>query len=151
MMSKALLFALLACSSATALASAPVASRDQGLPRILRLQTEIAERVEHAGGALSPRQRQTIRMEQKRIRGIVEGRGSLDELSQEQRVALINAQERINAAIRGTREAEDARLVCRRGRPTGSQVTRLRCATVGQDNRLREYADRDADGDLLEN
>ena len=151
-MSKAWLFALLACTSGTAFASSSVVmSRDLNVPQILKLQAEIAERVEHADSALSARQRQTILTEQKRIRAIVERRSSLDELPLGQRIALINAQERINAAMLGTREAEEARLECRHVRPTGSQVIRLRCATVGQDNLRREQVDPDADGDLLTN
>lgn len=145
----ALMFVLWAAMPAVAFAISPAGPREHDIPRILELQDAIAERVSLAEDALTYRQKQAIRSEQKRIRAIVEGRSSLDTLTREQRLQLVNAQERINAAMRGTRDAEEARLVCRRGRPTGSQVTRLRCSTVAQDNLLREMANRDVDGDLL--
>lgn len=145
----ALLFALWVLVPATAVATTPVVPREHDIPRLLELQDAIAAGVAHAEDALTPGQKHTIHAEQKRIRAIVEGKSSLDALTLEQRLQLVNAQERINAAMLGTRDAEEARLVCRRGRPTGSQLARLRCSTVGQDNLLREMADRDADGDLL--
>lgn len=144
-----LMFVLWAAMPAVAVAISPAEPREHDIPRILELQDAIAEQVSLAEGALTYRQKQAIRSEQKRIRAIVEGKSSLDTLTREQRMQLVNAQERINAAMRGTRDAEEARLVCRRGRPTGSQLARLRCSTVAQDDLQREMADRDANGDLL--
>ena len=145
----ALWFVLWAFIPVMAVATSPVVPREHDIPRLLELQEAIAAGVDHAEDALTSGQKHTIRVEQKRIRAIVEGKPSLDALTLEQRLQLVNAQERINAALVGTRDAEEARLVCRRGRPTGSQLTRLRCTTVGQDNLQREMADRDANGDLL--
>lgn len=146
---RALMVVLWAAIPAGASAISPAMPREYDIPRILELQDAIAERVGLADDALTHGQKQAIRAEQKRIRAIVEGKSSLDALTREQRLQLVNAQERINAAMRGTRDAEEARLVCRRDRPTGSQVARLRCSTVAQDNFEREMADRDANGDLL--
>lgn len=145
----ALMFVLWACIPAVASATSPAMPREYDIRRILELQDVIAERVGLADDALSDGQKQAIRAEQKRIRAIVEGKSSLDALTREQRVQLVNAQERINAAMRGTRDAEEARLVCRRERLTGSQLARLRCSTVAQGNLEREMVDRDANGDLL--
>jgi hypothetical protein len=145
----ALLFVLWTVIPVTAVATSPVAPREHDIPRLLELQEAITAGVDHAEDALTSAQKHTIRAEQKRIRAIVEGKPSLDALTLEQRLQLVNAQERINAALAGTRDAEESRLVCRRGRPTGSQLARLRCTRVAEDNLQREMADRDADGDLL--
>lgn len=139
----ALLFVLWAFLPVTTAATDPVLPRENDIPRLLELQQEIADGVARAGDALTSGQKRTIRVEQKRIRAIVEGKPSLDALTREQRLQLVNAQERINAAMLGTRDAEEARLVCRRGRPTGSQLARLRCTTVGQDDLLRELTKRE--------
>lgn len=133
-----------------AMAANPGLPQEVDVPRILEVQRAIAERMTGANDALGSARIHTIRTEQRRILALIEGKSSIEELSREQRLQLVNAQERINAAIQGTRSAEEARLVCRRERPTGSQVSRLRCTTVRQDNLLREMADRDADGMLLE-
>jgi hypothetical protein len=146
----ALMFVLWASMPAAASAISPAVPPEYDIPRILELQDAIAEQVSLAEDVLSYGQKRAIRSEQRRIRAIVEGKSSLDALTREQRLQLVNAQERINAAMRGTRDAEEARLVCRRGRPTGSQVTRLRCSTVAEHNLMREMADRDVDGVLLE-
>jgi len=147
----ALLFVMWTFIPIAAVATSPMVPREHDIPRLLELQEAITAGVDHAEHALTAGQKHTIRAEQKRIRAIVEGKASLDALTLEQRLQLVNAQERINAAMRGTRAAEEARVVCRRERPTGSQVNQLRCSTVGQDSLLREMADRDADGVLLAN
>ena len=148
---RALMVVLWVAMPAVALAISPAMPREHDIPRILEIQDAIAERVGFAEDALTYGQKQVIRAEQRRIRAIVEGKSSLDALTREQRLQLVNAQERINAAMRGTRDAEEARLVCRRGRPTGSQLARLRCTTVAQNDFQREMADRDVNGDLLAN
>jgi hypothetical protein len=132
-----------------AMAANPAVPREVDVPRILEIQRAIAERMADANDALGATRAHTIRTEQRRILALIEGKASIAELSREQRLQLINAQERINAAIQGTRAAEAARLVCRRQRPTGSHVARVRCATVSQDELHRDMADRDADGKLL--
>lgn len=104
----------------------------------------------HAEDALTAGQKHTLRAEQKRIRAIAEGKTSLDALTLEPRLQRVHAQERINATMIGTR--------CRRHPPgvppwaaNGQPPGWLHCTTVGQDNFLREMADRDADGTLLTN
>lgn len=142
---------IVAQSGFAAMAASPALPPEVDVPRIREVQRAISERIEDARDALGSARVHTIRSEQRRILALIEGRASIAELSREQRLQLVNAQERINAAMQGTRAAEEARLMCRRERPTGSHVTRLRCATVGQYSLQREMADRDADGILLAN
>lgn len=145
-----LLFALLAGISAPVSASSPSVPRDQGILRILELQEEITEGVSHAADALSDAQRHVIRAEQKRIRLLVADKPSLDALTRDQRLQLVNSQERINAAMHGTRVAEERRLVCRRERPTGSNVAFDRCITVMRYELERENAERFLRGDATQ-
>ena len=145
-----LLFALLAGMSATASASSPSPSRGRDISRILELQEEIAEGVRHAEDALSDAQRHAIRAEQRRIRWLVADKPSLDALTRDQRLQLVNAQERINAVMHGTRVAEERRLICRRERPTGTNVAFDRCITVIRYELERENAERFLRGDAMQ-
>ena len=121
--------------SSTALAVSPgsaspgvsSATADRDLANILERQHEIADQVRMASDAMSPRQRQVIHREQRRIFSILEGRNSLDELAPSRRIDLWNALQSINAAIDGSSAAEERKLVCTHRNRTGSRVTRVRC------------------------
>lgn len=140
---RAFMFVLWACMPVAASAISPAMPREQDIPGILELQDAIAERVSLVEDALSYGQKQAIRSEQKRIRGLVKGKASLDALTRAQRLQLVNAQERINAALRGTRNAEEHRMICRHERPTGSQLIQERCTTVLANDLSREIIDRE--------
>ena len=137
-----LLFVLLAGLSATASASNPLRPGDQDVSRILELQQTITDHVSHAKDVLSYAQRHAVRAEQRRIRWLLADKPSLDALTREQRLQLVNAQERINAAMNGSRAAEERRLVCRRERPTGSNVAFERCVPAIRHELERENAER---------
>jgi hypothetical protein len=103
------------------------ASADRDLTNILERQREIADQMRLASDALSPRQRQIIHREQRRIFSILQGRSSLDELAPSRRIELWNALQSVNAAIDGSASAEERKLVCTHQNRTGSRVTRVRC------------------------
>lgn len=102
-------------------------SVDRDLTNILERQREIADQMRLASDALSPRQRQIIHREQRRIFSILQGRSSLDELGPSRRIELWNALQSVNAAIDGSATAEERKLVCTQQNRTGSRLTRVRC------------------------
>lgn len=130
-MLKALSLALGLLVTSTAFANPPptatVTQIDHDLIHILERQRAIAMQVESASEELSPRQRQIILREQRRIFSILNGRNSLDELAPSRRIELWNALQSINAAIDGSSAAEERKLVCTHQNRTGSRVTRVRC------------------------
>lgn len=89
---------------------------------------------------LTPRQVGAIRRAQKEVFAVTEGKGSLDELSIDEKVRLENALERINAEVKGGRLAKDAQEVCWRERISGSQMKSTRCGTEAERREAREGA-----------
>lgn len=71
-----------------------------------------------------------------RIGTALQHAGGVEDLSKDQRVAVFNDQELVNAIL--TRSGEDSRLVCKRTMATGSHRTTTQCMTVAEANRLRE-------------
>jgi len=69
---------------------------------------------------------------------LLHGRQSLEDLSEDERVALINAQGRINGTL--TRRDRD-RLVCEKVTPLGSHRSQTYCETYGQ-RMSKQYGDR---------
>lgn len=130
-MLRALCLALGLLVTSTAIAAPPPSASatqiDRDLVHILERQRAIAMQVESATEELSPRQRQIIHREQRRIFSILAGRSSLDELAPSRRIELWNALQSINAAIDGSSAAEERKLVCTHQNRTGSRVTRVRC------------------------
>ncbi len=72
---------------------------------------------------------------QEELEIILEGKETAAELNENQRMRVFNAQEQITALIRGT---ESERVICRRERPTGSNIGVRTCKTVTEINRHRE-------------
>ena len=71
-----------------------------------------------------------------RLSGMLDGVESVDQLSENQKVAVFNTQEEINTIL--TQAAEDSRLVCERRRTTGSHRVSTSCETVAERGRRRE-------------
>ncbi|MBD9435136.1 hypothetical protein IB223_03435 [Pseudoxanthomonas sp. PXM03] len=69
--------------------------------------------------------------------------GSVDGLSAEQRVAVLNDQELINAIL--THAGEESRLVCTREKPVGTRRATTHCITVAERRRHREEARNEMD------
>lgn len=66
---------------------------------------------------------------------ILQGKETVEELNQDERVALHNAQEQLNAILTGD---EDERVVCRRERRLGTNIRRGICVTVAELREQRE-------------
>ncbi len=70
---------------------------------------------------------------------ILEGRASIDELAEHDRLRLINAQEHANAILT---QNDGHRLVCERVTPVGSHRPVKQCATVAQRRQSSEDSRR---------
>jgi hypothetical protein len=85
---------------------------------------------------LSTREWDMLDRAQADVRGILEGKEKIEDLTPDQRAALLNAQERVIAIMTGE---EDERIVCRRERTVGTHFQRTTCVTVAE--RRQERAD----------
>lgn len=122
---------LLAVSLATATASfASTAESDSAdIAPLLERQREIAAMIRSRPKSLGEEQRQTVLREQATISAITEGKTSLSELAPEQRTQLMDAIEKVDAAIKEARAADEGRLICRRERAVGSSMPKTYCRT----------------------
>jgi hypothetical protein len=71
------------------------------------------------------------------LRRHLEGKAGMEELNDDERTAVFNAQEEVAALIRGD---ESERVICRRERPTGSNIGVRTCRTIAEINQAREAA-----------
>jgi hypothetical protein len=126
-----LISALLAVSLATATASfaSNVESDNADIAPLLERQREIAAAIQSKPKSLSEKQRQIVLREQATIHTITEGKTSLNDLAPEQRIQLMNAIEKVDAAMKGSRSADEGRQVCRRERAVGSTMPKMHCRT----------------------
>jgi hypothetical protein len=134
-----ILVALLAVSPAFAndnieIGSSPAQIRDA--------QTQLRQAIEAKRGnysQFSDEERREIFARQDDVLAAIEGRQTIDELSNDERVRLANALSAVDAAVN---KAEDNRMVCERIKPIGSNRPQNKCMTVGQRRQLREDAQR---------
>ena len=87
-----------------------------------------------------------------RMSGVLAGKQSMDELRQDDRVALINDQELVNVLL--TRAKTDSRMVCKRERRVGSHRLTSTCRTAAEWKRASEQSREDIEhrrslGDIL--
>ena len=87
-----------------------------------------------------------------RMQSVLEGKASMDDLRQDDRVALINDQELINALL--TQARIDSRMVCKRERRVGSHRLTSTCRTAAEWKRASEQSREDIEyrrslGDIL--
>ncbi|HEX7989208.1 MAG TPA: hypothetical protein VF513_03540 [Stenotrophomonas sp.] len=79
------------------------------------------------------------------------GDGTADALSAEKKVAVFNDQELVNGIL--TKARDDSRLVCKREKRVGSQMTSTSCLTVAERNRMRRESEQNLrqaqDGKLI--
>lgn len=105
------------------------------------------------GGAYSeirPEDRAKVVASLQKIAKSLEGVESVQQLSEEQRVAVFNEQETVNNIL--TEAHADSRMVCVREVATGSNRRVTNCATVAERRRRRETAQdmlRDGRGSSL--
>jgi hypothetical protein len=71
------------------------------------------------------------------MQDLLQGHASIDELTEDEKVQLLNAQEHVNAILT---EHDGERLICKRETPTGSHRPQVNCKTVAQRRRESQYA-----------
>lgn len=89
---------------------------------------------------LTPAQRREIEQALDRIDAAFAKAGSVDTMSEPERVAVFNDQELVNTRL--AKGAEDSRRVCTRERRPGSNLPEVTCLTVAERRRIRESAQR---------
>ncbi len=105
-------------------------------------QTQLRQAIEAKRGNyahFSDEERREIFARQDDVLAAIEGRQSIDELNNDERVRLANALSAVDAAVG---KAEDNRMICERIKPIGSNRPQNKCMTVGQRRQLREDAQR---------
>jgi uncharacterized membrane protein len=105
-------------------------------------QTQLREAIEAKRGNyahFTDEERREIFARQDDVLKAIEGRQSIDELNNDERVRLANALSAVDAAVG---KAEDNRMICERIKPIGSNRPQNKCMTVGQRRQLREDAQR---------
>lgn len=136
-MSKFLFCAVLFIASGNSYAN----EKSPPLADIRTQQLEIRERVQAAKGAykdMSAAQRAEIVRRQDELLALIEGKQTLDDLNDPDKVAAFNALEWIKARIT---DSEDQRVICERARPVGSNRVERICATVAERRANQEAAD----------
>ncbi len=104
-------------------------------------QLEIRERVQTAKGPykdMTPAERAEIVRRQDELLALIEGKQSLDDLNDPDKVAAFNALEWIKARIT---DSEDQRVICERARPVGSNRVERICASVAERRANQEAAE----------
>lgn len=89
---------------------------------------------------LTARQRNVIRKMQGQVFALTDGKARIDDLTIDEKVALENALERINAELVNTTGARNAQETCWRERATGSKLEVTRCGTARERDEAREGA-----------
>ena len=73
------------------------------------------------------------------MRTLLAGKGSVDALSDDERLKLFNLQEQLNGILT---QSDSRRLVCEKAAPTGSLIAVKSCRTYGEIERQRRDKDR---------
>jgi hypothetical protein len=89
---------------------------------------------------LTPRALNQVRKDQGVVFELLERKSTVEAMNIQERVNLDNALERINAAVQGTRVADDGKDVCRYQSVAGSRQKRLVCGTQDDRDHAREGA-----------
>lgn len=108
------------------------------VPEFLEYLAEVREATE-AGEPrkLSRREQRLFDSADRDIRSLLEGKSSIDELSEEEAVALYNSQEQIQGVLLG---AEDTRAICRRQSQAGTHFRQTRCVSAATRAEQQEAA-----------
>jgi hypothetical protein len=128
--------ALMLCAGTAAATQVP--AQGAAVDEFLAYQSTIRERFEqNLPRKLSRGEWARLEQAQATLRRHLEGKGGMDELNEDERTAVFNAQEEVAALIRGD---ESERVICRRERPTGSNIGIRTCRTIAEINQAREAA-----------
>ncbi len=132
-------------ASAAALADVP-ASLD--LDAIRTQQAEIRAGANAGTGLyedMTEATRRDLISRQDRVLRTIDGKETSEQLTEDQRMAVFNDLEWIEAAIN---KAEGERMVCERRKKLGSNRTERVCMTVAQQQEMRERARQELMGDV---
>jgi hypothetical protein len=138
---KALAFALLLTVSA-----APVLAADDGddtVPEILHTQHALRTKIDNPSGEysqFSPDDLNTMRRAQDKIFTMLDGVTSLDQLKEDQKIALSNALDQVKATLTHN---EGNRLICYRERRIGTNLLEKRCETVAERQARAEQSQKE--------
>lgn len=108
--------------------------------RIIEQQRQIEADLGSGALELAPGQAAIIRSEQSKVFGLLRDRSSLGELRTDERVALDLSLQQINAALVGTREADENQRQCRSEKSTGSKMRKVTCRTKREWREIAEEA-----------
>ena len=86
---------------------------------------------------LSDKDKQDLMAEQTKVRKLLTGKGTLDELSSSDRHSAFNSLEMIHGIVNGTREE---RVICRSEHTVGTHRRKTNCMTASQRQQAREFA-----------
>lgn len=133
----ALAATLLSCPAFAHEAADPVAN-GASPAQIRTEQADLRTAIEHKAGNyahFSDEERAAIFAKQDEVVRLVQGKETLTDLGPDGRLALANALEEVKALV--TR-AEDARMICERIKPVGSNRPQNKCMSVGERRRQRD-------------
>jgi hypothetical protein len=118
----------------------PAAASTPGPSEILTQQQQLRGQIVAQKGAFKDvpaGEREAIVRKQDRIIALLQGRASIEELNQDERIELFNHLESVKAAVTN---AEDNREVCERRPVVGSNRPRMVCMTAKAQREARERA-----------
>jgi F0F1-type ATP synthase epsilon subunit len=112
----------------------------ESVMRILEQQRQLAADIDSGVLKVAPEQATVITEEQSKVFNILRENDSLKGLRPDDRIALDTALQRINAALVGTRQADEDQRQCRSEKATGSHMRKMTCRTKGEWKRIAEEA-----------
>lgn len=92
---------------------------------------------------IAPLERRSVMESLERMTRWLQSAGSIDNMTEAEKVRLFNEQEKINTML--TEAAADSRLVCTRESRVGTRMQSTACFTVAERRRRREKDTEDAD------
>ena len=144
----------LAVSGAAFAAKAPPPSVDTGRAGFSDQKAAVEEEINKGDhfAEISDEDREQVFAALSRMDAIMAGHASPSELSEEDKVKLINDQELVNALL--TKANKDSRIQCRREKKVGSHRTTSTCRTVAEWRRASKESREDLEkrrglGDIL--
>lgn len=136
-----ILFALVASAFASPEQPKPVFGEKVAPTDFPELITMIREEIQPRGRweYVPDSERPTLETQLKVMENLLEGHVSIDELSNDEKLQLINAQEHVNAILT---QHDGRRLICERMTPTGSHRPKNVCVTLAQRRQATEDSRR---------
>lgn len=122
------------------LAFPSAAQEADSLERIREQHAVLASELDDGVLKVTPRESAELRREQAKVAAILEENASLADFSIDERVALDNALQRINAIVVATRTADESQRVCKSEKATGSHVRKVVCHSKLEWEQIAEAA-----------